>query len=134
MVDLHPNTCNICYGKVIFTSNKIVYGREYGSGKCYHCANCGAYVATHKPRPTEAMGLLANDEMRELRKRLHEIFDSKWKYETTYKKRRYKRKKSYEELAHKLGISVDDCHFGYFDLDTLYEVQKILVNDMYSIE
>ena len=44
-VDTHPTTCNLCGGQVIYTSNERVYGRKYGSGYCYLCTCCGAYVA-----------------------------------------------------------------------------------------
>ena len=50
-VDTHPTTCNLCGGQVIYTSNERVYGRKYGSGYCYLCTCCGAYVGTHEPRP-----------------------------------------------------------------------------------
>lgn len=53
-MELKPKICNICNGKVIFTSNSLIYGREYGSGKMYYCTECGAYVGTHIPRPEEA--------------------------------------------------------------------------------
>ena len=64
MIDKYPTVCNLCGGKVIYTSNARIYGKEYGSGKCYLCTNCGAYVGTHKPRPREALGLLADAKMR----------------------------------------------------------------------
>lgn len=63
-MDLHPTVCNLCGGSVVYTSNAEIYGREYGSGKCYLCTQCGAYVGTHKPRPQEALGLLADERMR----------------------------------------------------------------------
>ena len=62
-VDTHPTTCNLCGGQVIYTSNERVYGRKYGSGYCYLCTCCGAYVGTHEPRPREALGLLADSRM-----------------------------------------------------------------------
>lgn len=64
MIDLYPRKCNLCGGDVIYTSNSRIYGREYGSGKCYYCTKCHAYVGTHKPEPRKALGLLANPEMR----------------------------------------------------------------------
>lgn len=74
-MDLHPKICNICGGKVIYVTNDRIYGKKYGSGYCYLCQNCGAYVGTHKPRPKEALGLLANRFMRETKMKCHEIFD-----------------------------------------------------------
>lgn len=122
-INLYPTKCNLCGGKVVFTSNSIVYGKEYGSGKCYYCTECGAYVGTHKPRPRRALGILANKEMRELKKECHEKFDKLWKGK---KKARIKRARFYKLLANALGISVDKCHFGYFDTEILLKALEVL--------
>lgn len=74
-IDLHPKKCNICGGLVIYTNNNLIYGKSYGSGKCYLCTQCGSYVGTHEPRPTEALGLLADSQMRTLKKKCHIIID-----------------------------------------------------------
>ena len=128
-INLHPTICNICGGHVIFESNSRIYGREYGSGKMYYCTNCGAYVGTHKPKPTEALGLLANKEMRDLKMQCHDLFDKKWQYEKTCRKRHIARNKAYRDLADNLGISVKECHFGYFDMDMLQKAYAILKRD-----
>lgn len=128
MIDLQPTKCNLCGGKVIYISNSRIYGKEYGSGKCYFCTQCGAYVSTHKPRPQEAMGILANKEMRDMKNKCHELFDQKWKNKPTLKQRKTARKKAYQELADSLHISVDDCHFGYFDFDMLNKVYELLLD------
>lgn len=99
----------------------MIYGREYGSGKCYLCTNCGAYVGTHKPRPKEALGLLANKEMREMKVKCHSLFDERWK-----SKKHKSRRKAYEQLANQLKIPVSECHFGYFDMDMLNKAYEIL--------
>ena len=101
MVDLKPTKCNICGGKVVLISNSFVYGREYGSGKMYYCIDCTAYVGTHKSRPTEAFGILANNEMRELKKKCHSIFDEKWKNESSSKKRYIARKNAYKDYKNR---------------------------------
>lgn len=124
MINLYPEKCNLCNGKVIFTDNKRIYGKSYGSGKCYICTKCGAYVGTHKPRPREALGLLANEEMRKGKKICHEIFDGFWKGK---KNSTQKRKKAYAEMAKILGIPVNECHFGYFDLPMLKKAYKAVV-------
>ena len=126
MIDLHPNKCNICGGDVIFTDNKIIYGKNFGSGKMYLCTKCNAYVGTHEPRPTEALGLLANKEMRDMKMKCHELFDDKWKHERTSKARHRARQQAYKDLAEALNISLDDCHFGYFDMDMLSRAYGIL--------
>ena len=78
MVDLHPKTCNLCRGKVVLVPNAKVYGKSYGSGMCYLCTKCGAFVGTHEPRPDEALGLLADSRMRNTKKRCHALFDRHW--------------------------------------------------------
>ena len=128
MIDLHPTRCNLCGGPVIFTSNKIVYGKEYGSGKCYYCTSCHAYVGTHKPRPTEALGLLANQEMRNARMQCHALFDTFWKSKSNSRQRHIARNKTYQKLADAMQIPREECHFGYFDLPTLQKAYSIMLS------
>lgn len=123
MIDEHPTKCNICGGQVVYTSNAEIYGKQYGSGFCYLCTNCGAYVGTHKPWPRKALGLLANERMRTGKKMCHAIFDAKWKGQ---KKAHKKRKDLYCWLASKMRIPVEDCHFGHFDIDQLLQAYGIL--------
>lgn len=123
MIDLHPTTCNICGGPVVFTSNAAVYGKEYGSGKCYLCQSCGAYTGTHKPRPTEALGLLADEPMRKGKMACHDLFDAMWRGKPKAQK---KRRDLYLWLAGKMRLPVEDCHFGHFDILQLREAYRIL--------
>lgn len=131
LIDLYPTKCNLCGGKVIYISNSRIYGKEYGSGKCYYCTKCGAYVGTHKPRPKEALGILGNAEMREMKMKCHRLFDEHWKNEPTSKKKHIARKKAYRKLAKNLSISVKDCHFGYFDLCILNKAYEILKGELW---
>lgn len=124
MFDPRPTTCNLCGGSVIFTSNARIYGIEYGSGKCYLCQNCGAYTGTHKPRPTEALGLLSNASMRKGKMACHDIFDKFWRGKPKAQK---KRKDLYLWLSEQMNIPLDECHFGYFDIHQLRKAYKILV-------
>lgn len=123
-VCLYPKFCNICGGKVEYIENKLIYGKRYGSGYAYRCTSCGAYVGTHEPRPKQALGILANKEMRNWKMKCHDLFDSFWKGQ---KNPQRKRKDCYAWLAEKLGISISQCHFGYFDLDTLKRAYEIIV-------
>ncbi len=129
MIDIHPKICNLCGGKVIFTSNANIYGREYGSGKCYLCTQCGAYVGTHKPWPREAMGVLADTPMRKGKKLCHELFDAHWRGKNKASK---KRQDMYAWLAEQMDIPFAECHFGYFNIEQLRQAWKILkrVKDM----
>ena len=126
VVDLYPTRCNLCDGAVILTSNRRIYGKEYGSGKCYYCTKCGAYVGTHRTRPKEAFGILADAEMRNLKRHCHELFDKFWTNEKNGKKRQEARRKCYKKLAEMMNINVEDCHFGYFDKSKLLLALRIL--------
>ena len=127
-VDLHPTICNICGGPVEYIPNSQIYhGHSYGSGWCYHCRSCGAYVGTHTPRPKEALGLLADEEMRTLKMACHQIFDKHWnrRYEAGEPKHRA-RQQAYRHLASDMGIPSVECHFGWFDTKKLKKALEIL--------
>lgn len=120
MVDIQPQKCNLCGGKVVYVSNAKIYGRQYGSGYCYYCTSCDAYVGTHEPRPKEAMGILANKQMRDWKMKCHSLFDPLWK------NKRKKRGQLYSDLALQMGIPISQCHFGYFNLEDLKRAYEIL--------
>lgn len=117
----NPKTCNLCNGEVIYTTNAVVYGKPYGSGYCYICKNCGAYVGTHKPYPRIALGILADANMRKLKMQCHEIFDKMWHSNK-------ERNKLYAKLASELNIPIEDCHFGHFNMEYLIKAYEILKN------
>ena len=119
-VDLYPKKCNLCGGYVQYISNHLIYGKKYGSGKCYHCTKCGALVGTHKYNPRKAYGILADKQMRKLKVQCHDLFDKRWKGRKT------SRHDAYKWLANELNIPIQDCHFGYFDLETLQRAYQIL--------
>jgi len=129
-INLFPTHCNNCGWDVIYTSNATVYnGRKYGSGYCYLCTNddCDSYVGTHINKPKEAFGILADKNMRKGKMMCHEIFDSKWKSFNNSKRRKKVRSQMYSWLARQLEIKTEDCHFGYFDIDTLRIAYRILL-------
>lgn len=119
-MNLKPKKCNICGGNVIYTKNSIIYGKEYGSGFCYFCEKCNAYVGTHKPRPKEALGILANAEMRKLKMKAHSIFD----------KLRGSKREKYKRLAKLMNINEADCHFGYMDTHQLIKAINIMKGEL----
>lgn len=129
MINSHPTKCNLCGGRVVFISNARVYGREYGSGKCYYCMQCGAFVGTHEPRPTEARGILADRKMRYAKKRVHDVFDAYWK---DAKHRNRQRSAMYEWLAKQMNIKAEDCHIGFFTCEQLEQAFKILISVRYK--
>ena len=121
-----PLLCNICGGPVVYTSNAIIYGREYGTGKCYYCTKCNAFVGTSKNKPDEALGILADKEIRNLRQRCHSKFDAWWFNIKNKRKRRIARIELYDRLAKELDIYREECHFGYFDAEELHKALSII--------
>jgi DNA-directed RNA polymerase subunit RPC12/RpoP len=121
-IDAYPKpiSCPYCTGKVIYTSNAEIYGKEYGNGRCYKCVNCDAYVGVHDGTDIP-LGRLANKELRELKKQCHTLFDPVWKQHKSIK-----RKQTYEQLAIALEIPIRECHFGWFDKDMLLKAKQIL--------
>jgi len=115
MIDKHPTKCNICGGKVIWTKHPK---KECA---CYLCTECGAYVLTHKRKPKEALGILANEETRIKRVQVHRLFDRFWKTQKF-------RKRMYKKLAYAMGIEEDDCHFALMGLEQLNQAEQILLS------
>ena len=76
-----------------------------------------------KPRPREALGLLADEPMRTGKKMCHALFDPLWKGKTKAGKKRHD---LYGWLSHEMGVPVEYCHFGYFDLAQLRRAYIIL--------
>ena len=121
-----PKTCPHCGGTVIYTSNSKIYGKEYGSGRCYMCTNCDSYVGTHpKPNQKEPLGYLSNKEMRELKKKAHSLFDPLWRG----KNKKMTRSEAYDWLAKSMDIEKEDCHFGHFWVPELKKAIQILENE-----
>lgn len=110
--------CPYCGGAVIHTSNVHVYGKVYGNGMIWMCEDCTASVGCH---PDGApLGILANTEMKELKRDCHKLFDPLWK------EGKMKRKEAYRRLAKRLDIQENNCHFGFFNEEQLTYVLKIL--------
>ena len=102
-----PTICRYCGSTVVYTSNAEIYGKEYGTGKCYLCRNCRAFVGVH-PGTDTPLGTLANAELREWRKEAHFWFDRIWKKPT----RITTRYNAYGYLARKMGLPREDTHWN----------------------
>lgn len=112
-----PEECPHCYdhetGKpfahIEIVNNEEIYGRSYGEWPwVYQCQQCGAYVGMH-PFTNIPLGTLADGPTRQARKRCKEPFES------LHRSGRMTRSEAYSKLAKKLGIPVEQCHFGWFD-------------------
>lgn len=112
-----PTICRYCGSPVVYTSNAEIYGKEYGTGKCYLCRNCRAFVGVH-PGTDTPLGTLANEELREWRKEAHFWFDRIWKKPT----RITTRYNAYEYLARKMGLPREETHIGMFEIEQCKKV------------
>ncbi len=118
---LKPTICRYCGNHVVLTSNKEIYGREFGNGKIYLCRNCGAFVGTH-PGTDIPLGTLANEELREYRKEAHFWFDRIWKRPT----RITTRYKAYGWLALKMELPREKTHIGMFEKEQCIKVVELV--------
>lgn len=106
-----PETCPHCGGKVEVVGNAEIYGgKPQGLWPwAYLCRGCSAHVGMH-PYTSIPLGTLATEELRRAR------VQAKQPFETWYSSRKLDRSAGYQALADKLGIPLEQCHFGWFDL------------------
>lgn len=112
-----PTVCPHCGGPVVLGGHADVYGgRVYGNWPyVYMCQDkkCDSYVGLH-PFTNIPLGTLANKETRNARKRCKPIFENLWRFKNSP----FERGEAYAWLADSLGIEVEQCHFGWFDIET----------------
>lgn len=103
------------------TGEKIYPHRKDLRNKIFYlCSPCGAYVGCHLGTDNP-LGILANAELRDLKKRAHAVFDPIWKKRLAEKQvadpkynKGMARGGRYKKLAEVLGIEKRDCHIGMF--------------------
>lgn len=101
--------CQYCHNQAEWVENKEVYGRNYGrSIMIWLCKPCDAYVGCHN-NTRKPLGVLANRELREWRKKAHAKFDPLWK------NGKMNRDKAYGVLRKEFGR---DIHIGESDIET----------------
>lgn len=104
-------TCPYCGSPAKLVDSKVIYGGR-GFGLAWVCENfpaCDAYVGCH-PETDKPLGRLADKELRVWKRDAHTAFDGIWKVGGM------RRKHAYAWLAKQLGIQVEDCHIGMFDV------------------
>jgi hypothetical protein len=132
-------TCPYCSQPAKLVTGKVIYPHrpDLHDRKFWHCAPCQAYVGCHRAGKGEApLGRLANAELRMWKMRAHEAFDPLWKELVDKEievrggqapkgiKQRH-RTDAYKNLAQDLGIALEDCHIGMFDVETCQRVVSI---------
>ena len=115
-----PEQCPYCQSPVELKPDTYVYGRTYGANLyvCSRFPDCDAYVGCHKGT-VNALGRLANKELRMWKNKAHSAFDPKWKYDGL------PRDRAYEWLSKQLKLTRDECHIGMFDVDMCKKVVEV---------
>lgn len=107
MPDLECHYCDV--GTEVISGAMLYNNRpDLQSKLFYRCPKCLAYVGTHA-KSRQPLGTVARAELRQLRKRCHEVFDRIWR-ETNLS-----RSDAYAWLAESLGIPQAACHIAMFD-------------------
>lgn len=112
--------CPYCSKDSVFVDSIEVYGSSYGM--IYLCRPCKAWVGVHKGTKS-ALGRLANEELREAKKKAHFYFDKLWNAKIARgTKKGIARTNAYAWLSNELGMSRVETHIGWFDVDVCKKV------------
>lgn len=108
--------CPYCGKEAEWVENKEIYGRNYGkSFMSYLCRSCDAYVGCHQ-NTRRPLGIMANRELREQRKKAHANLDPYWK------SGKMQRSEMYHRLKEVFGREI---HVGESDLETAKKLSEI---------
>jgi len=119
-------SCPYCNQLAELHDSSVVYSRSYG--KIWICFACKAWVGTHKDsKEHKPLGRLANEELREAKKKAHAVFDPLWKRKHVKDSvpKHEARHAGYSWLASRMEISVNECHIGMFDIHQCQRVVEI---------
>lgn len=102
--------CPYCGGRAELANSSVIYGTDYGYVYLCRCVPDWAYVGCIKGT-TRPLGHLADKELREARKRAHEVFDAQWKEGSM------SRSEAYRWLAEAINVPDEECHIAKFGLE-----------------
>lgn len=120
--------CPYCGQDAVLHLNSSAFYRGRDYGPLWACEPCGAWVGTHKNSPRHyPLGRLADAYLRAAKREVHKVFDPLWqaKMERTGCSATKARDAAYDWLAKELGIEVNKCHMGKFDLETCRRAHEI---------
>jgi hypothetical protein len=121
-------TCPYCGSAAELKDSAVIYGgRSYGlAWICSKFPECDSYVGCH-PGTKKPLGRLANEELRIAKHRAHLAFDWMWRAKIVRDRcsKKIARNAAYAWLARCLGIELEQCHIGMFDVETCNRVVAV---------
>lgn len=120
--------CDYCNSEAQLVGGDVIYPHrpDLHRLRFWQCVPCEAWVGCHKGT-VRPLGRLANAELREAKTAAHNAFDPFWKF-NEFHGQKLKRSQAYKWLAERLGIEVEQCHIGMFDVETCKRVVEICIN------
>lgn len=109
--------CTECGAMAEQVDSSVIYPHRLDlHGKPMFRCTCGAYVGCH-PGTDVPLGYPAGPQTRQLRSKVHALFDPIWeaKMKRDGVRKGKAREAGYGWLAAQLGIARDDCHVSHFD-------------------
>ena len=127
--------CPYCGSPSEYVDDIEIY-KTKSYGMAYRCEPCDAHVGTHKGRPTEALGRLANQTLRRHKNAAHRAFDPLWKRKAVQLResghvktkglaKKRARTAAYMWLAGQMNIKNEHCHIGMFNEEQCLTVVEL---------
>lgn len=120
-------TCRYCLQPaVLIRAGEEGYPYQRDFGPTWTCTPCHSWVGCH-PGTENALGGLANAELRKAKQEAHAIFDPMWQAKMRRDRcsKSKARRAGYHWLADQMGIPFKRCHIGYMNLDECKRVVEI---------
>lgn len=114
--------CPYCGAEAVLRSGDYVYHHpKYKNHKVWVCSNfpkCDSYVGCHKGTD-KPLGRMADHDLRVMKMMAHKAFDVLWR------KKSMTRRDAYAWLAGELGLPIEKCHIGMFDISMCRRVIEV---------
>jgi zinc-finger-containing domain len=116
-------SCPYCGRDAVFVPSAMhIYGRDYGP--IWECSPCEAWVGCHQGTMV-AFGTPANAVLRQLRQKVHRVFDQRWK-PGGIDGRKARRDAAYKWMGEMLNLSPDRWHIGMLNEDECRRLLAVL--------
>ena len=120
-------TCQYCNKPAKLVLGGVIYPRRPDLWKknFWNCGDCKAWVGCY-PNSRTPLGVLANEELRKLKKEVHDAFDPIWR------NGRMSRSQAYKWLSGALNIPAAETHVGMFSPDRCREALEVVRNSEFA--